>query len=434
MKALIIAAGPGKRLIGYRSKPLTKLLGLTLIERAIIPVTQTGITDFVIVVGYRGKEIIEYLSRVKRKGIFARIKYVWNNDWQKENGLSVFKAKEAIGDEDFLLLMADHVFEPQILKNFLLDPISIRPKTTLLVDQIHGIFDLADATKLYVRKNKAFEIGKDLPTFNAIDCGIFYCKKDLFSALEESINDSRYRLSDAVQRLIYKDKLDVVDVDGRFWCDIDTPESLKYAEKKLLQSLVKPTDGPIAKVFNRKLSTRISKMLVKTNVAPNELSVGIFLLSIFAALLFFYNNLVIGGLLCQLSAILDGCDGEVARLKFMKSKYGTFMDSVLDRYADAFLILGLCWSQYMISKNILFWIVGIFAIVGSLLFSYTNARYEAVFEKDIVTRIPIRRDTRLFLIMLGALTRLVLPMLFVLAFFTNLEVIRRICIKHIERR
>ena len=113
MKALILAAGRGRRLSQTKPKPLTTFLGYTLIERTILSVREQGITDFVIVVGYKYNEIKKYLGSGKR--LKVRIKYVNNPEWKKENGLSVLKAKEIIGNKEFILLMSDHVFDSEVL-------------------------------------------------------------------------------------------------------------------------------------------------------------------------------------------------------------------------------------------------------------------------------------------------------------------------------
>ena len=53
--------------------------------------------------------------------------------------------------------------------------------------------------------------------------------------------------------------------------------------------------------------------------------------------------LAMGGLLAQTASVVDGCDGEVARLRLAESDFGGWFDAVLDRYADAFLLFGLTW-------------------------------------------------------------------------------------------
>ncbi|MFQ6107632.1 MAG: CDP-alcohol phosphatidyltransferase family protein [Thermoplasmata archaeon] len=135
-----------------------------------------------------------------------------------------------------------------------------------------------------------------------------------------------------------------------------------------------------------------------------------------------------GGLLVQFSSILDGCDGEVARLKFMTTKKGGFIDSVLDRYGDSVIILGLCFGYWSLTGSVLVWVAGFGAVVGSIVFSYTNARHENMFHGKGSAGLPVRRDVRLFVIMLGALTAQVLAILVLLAIVTNVENIRRIVI------
>ena len=116
MKALIIAAGRGSRLNDLTKdipKALIPLLGLPLIERVILTTKEAGINEYVIVVGYFGDKIRASLCNGERLGI--RINYIENEEWQKSNGLSVLRTKELL-NENFILLMSDHIFDARILK------------------------------------------------------------------------------------------------------------------------------------------------------------------------------------------------------------------------------------------------------------------------------------------------------------------------------
>ncbi|MHC1610370.1 MAG: NTP transferase domain-containing protein [Candidatus Methanospirareceae archaeon] len=433
MKGVILAAGKGERLLkgkgeGMNAKPLIPLLGLSLIERVILSAKESGIYDFVIVVGYRGEEVVKYME-AKEKRLGVNIEFVENEEWRRGNGLSVLKAREPLKGEDFILLMCDHVFDPSIL-NELMEYAKDRDNCILCVDRPENVFDLGDATKILLERGKPEAIGKGIRDYNAVDCGIFYCTSEIFDALEEAIGNEKYELSDAVQCLIEYDKIEVFEIEGRFWCDIDTPDSLKHAENKMLKSLEKPTDGIISRYINRKISKRITARIVNTNLTPTQITIISFLMALASAASFSlgeYKYLVIGGILAQASSIIDGCDGEVARLKFLRSDYGAFVDSILDRYADGIIILGLTLSYCMLHDSISVWITGLFAVLGSFMISYTNARYEGVFERpDGGARIPIRRDVRLFMIMIGAFLNQVLGLILLLAILTNIEVVRRV--------
>jgi phosphatidylglycerophosphate synthase len=114
---------------------------------------------------------------------------------------------------------------------------------------------------------------------------------------------------------------------------------------------------------------------------------------------------IVGGVLAQISSIADGVDGELARLKKMASPFGGFMDAVLDRYADALIILGMTiWAAgHEAYRGI--WIVGFLAMVGTLCISYTRAKapdaHRNPFDRGIAS--AASRDVRLFLIMLGGI-------------------------------
>jgi len=129
--------------------------------------------------------------------------------------------------------------------------------------------------------------------------------------------------------------------------------------------------------------------------------------------------------LSQISSIVDGCDGEVARLKFQGSKYGAWFDAVLDRYADALIILGMVYGWWSIHSEVCIWIVGFFAMMGSFMNSYTAIKYDEVLLKRR-ENVRVGRDLRLFLIMVGALLGQIYYTLFVLGVLTNFVSLRRI--------
>ena len=94
MKCLILAAGKGSRLWQRgNSKPLIRLLGIPLIERAIRSALEAGIDDFYVVSGYNGDQVRRFLDDLAPR-CTTTITHVINNNWQDGNGLSVLAAKE----------------------------------------------------------------------------------------------------------------------------------------------------------------------------------------------------------------------------------------------------------------------------------------------------------------------------------------------------
>ncbi len=106
-------------------------------------------------------------------------------------------------------------------------------------------------------------------------------------------------------------------------------------------------DGYISKYANRKASEPAARLLAKTRITPNQITWAAFGIALLSFISFVFGQNIIGGLLVQLSSIVDGIDGSLARLKGMTSAFGGFLDSVLDRYADILIVLGLTWwSSY----------------------------------------------------------------------------------------
>jgi phosphatidylglycerophosphate synthase len=187
-------------------------------------------------------------------------------------------------------------------------------------------------------------------------------------------------------------------------------------------------DGFISKHINRKLSEPIARMLARTRLTPNQATWGAFAIAAlsFASFVMGYN--ILGGILAQLSSIADGIDGSLARLKGMSSAFGSFLDSVLDRYADALIVLGMTLWALSHEGYPLVWLVGFLAIVGTLSVSYTRAsvdpEHRLIFDKGLPS--IASRDIRLFLIMLGGISGQVYFCLLALAILTNLVVFYRL--------
>ncbi len=431
MKALIIAAGEGSRLGSLTKdepKPLIKLLGLSLIERVILTAREAGIVEFIIVTGFMGEKLKEKLGNGDNYGV--NITYIENKEWQGGNGTSVLAAKRAL-NEDFVLLMADHIFEAKILNG--LKEVKLKNKECLLaIDKTPKEYiDLDDATKVNVENGRIMDIGKKIENHSGLDCGIFLLSPSIFEALKKSIKEGNQALSGGIRILARNKMMKCFDIRDAFWFDIDTKSSYKKAEKILLKQLIKPRDGPVSRFLNRPVSLRISKLLVKTKVRPNLISFASFLICVFSAFFFSrgnYFSLVIGGLLAQFSSIVDGCDGEVARLKFQESDYGAWFDAVLDRYADAFLLFGLTYHVYSLSGNHLSLLIGFMAILGTFMNSYTADKYDGFMKRKLGTRghyFRMGRDVRMFIIFIGALINQPLLILVIIAILMNIENIRR---------
>jgi CDP-L-myo-inositol myo-inositolphosphotransferase len=446
MKCLIIAAGRGTRLsTKHDSKPLISLLGLSLIERVILTAKKGGLTDFYVVTGYNGEKVRRFLNRFsKRRDI--KITHIINDDWEKGNGISVLKAKDIL-KENFILLMSDHIFDESIIVKLKNEKIA-DDEVMLVVDyniKTNKLVDIDEVTKVLVEDDRILDIGKNIKKYNAYDTGIFLCSPAIFNAIEESSGNGDTSLTGGIRILAKKGKAKALDIKDGFWIDVDDEDAFKKAEGKLLATLEKPSDGPISRYLNRPISIRLSKYLVKTNVTPNFISFLSFILCCIGAFFFFlgeYAYLLGGAILAQASSIIDGCDGEIARLKFQETEYGAWFDAVLDRYADAFLLFGLTYYVYFLSGNLLYLFIGFMAIIGTFMNSYTADKYDGLMKRIIGSKghyFRMGRDVRVFIIFLfvilnipslflGKILNLPFLAILLIALLMNAENIRRVVV------
>ncbi len=431
MEALIIAAGQGSRLKPkFSPKPLVKLLGLTLLERQILTAREAGIYDFKIVVGYQAERIKNFLGEGEKYGV--HIEYIFNPEWEKGNGVSVYCARNYFR-EPFLLMMSDHITEPGLLRKLLTSEIQ-NGESYLAVDRhlAGDHYQPEDVTRVLVDDGTVQFIGKGLGSYNALDTGFFVYTPAIFDALEQSIASGDYSLSAGNQILANQGLLRVVDVTGYFWIDVDDARALKKAKRLMLRRLVKETDGPVSRILNRKLSLPLSACLVNFGITPNQMTVVNFLMAVVAGFLFAlgeYSAILLAGVFTQFSSILDGCDGEIARLTFQGSFFGEWLDRILDRVADGVILLGMTFAVWQNTLTPFTWLLGGLAIISTFVSSYTAIPYDRMVKKGTLPGaavLRLGRDVRLFLIFAGALVNQLLAVLLLLTLLTTVETARRL--------
>lgn len=438
MKAVIIAAGAGTRLGALTKetpKGLIPLLGLPLIKRVICAVREAGVEEFLIVTGFAEEELKASLGTGEDLGV--KVEYVSNPDWRKGNGISVLAAREALDpSERFLLMMSDHVFEPGLIKGLLEEEIA--DDECLLGCDLNwqGVYDLSDATKVSINEGKITDIGKEIPSFNGVDCGVFLCSGAIFEALKESIGNGHDSLSDGVRVLARAGKMKAKEITGLFWQDVDTKKDIKHAKKQMLKRLTKPQDGIVSRKINRRVSAIFTRYLVKIGVTSNQATVITFLMAVLAAYLVSKGSFILGGLLVQLSSIFDGVDGELARLKYSSSYLGAWLDKVFDRIGTSLIVLAATWGYYQITHDNQLWTLSGLIFLTNILYWTSN---ETLSIMGIISRDhPIRErrfnrwflkhelslvfchDVFMFVLALGIIFGLIKPVFWLIIIWENL--------------
>jgi CDP-diacylglycerol--glycerol-3-phosphate 3-phosphatidyltransferase len=175
-------------------------------------------------------------------------------------------------------------------------------------------------------------------------------------------------------------------------------------------------------LFFGRIIQAIVSALALSRVHPNVLTFIGLLINIWAAYLFSYGKFVAAGIVVIGAGLFDMVDGRVARETNRVTRFGGFFDSVLDRYSDLALLVGLLIFYASINR---FFYVVLTAIVmtGTVLTSYARARAENTIPKCKVGF--LERPERVVLLIIGALANRMAPVLWVIAVLSNLTVISR---------
>ncbi|WP_456477922.1 bifunctional L-myo-inositol-1-phosphate cytidylyltransferase/CDP-L-myo-inositol myo-inositolphosphotransferase [Geoglobus ahangari] len=398
MRAVLLCSGLATRMRG-RIKPLVKVGGREILYRTITLLRTHGIDEFVIVVNRKNKEAIEeFLQRI---GVNYRL--VVNDSPERGNGYSLYLARNHVSGR-FVLAMGDHVFGEDFVREAL-------KGEGLVCDGEPRYVSLDEATKVVVEDGRVRDIGKHLKDFCCVDTGFFVLDDSIFDHAEELVREREaVELSEIVKRAGLK----IHRVDGRLWMDVDTPDDVRRAEKALFSLAVKGEDGFISKHINRKISTRISRMLVN-RISPNHATLLSFLVGVISSLSVLVS-IPLAGLIYQLSSILDGVDGEIARVAMKTSKIGGWVDSILDRVVDFLFLSILAYATLRTPQE---FFVAMLAIFGSFMVSYVAEKYRADFGESIYrkirVRVPGKRDERVFLVMVFCLLYPYLPTVYLFA-------------------
>ncbi len=428
--AVILAAGLGTRLRPYteeRPKCMLELEpGKTVLDLILSQLEGEGVKEVYIVTNPRYKEVLE-----RRYGEKVKVLVVEGEGFG--NLFSLATALKKVGDKPFLLLMSDHIFERELLRRLLRCKAGENVIFTLCLDRFPSWEKAREGLKVVLGEKGVELVGKALPPYHGIDTGLFICYPGVKEVVEKVIREKGPKavIADAVNEAVKTGRVDYVDVTGLLWMDIDTPEDLEEARKMywriLRRDLIKPTDGPVSRYLNRPISTRISVFLYKKRlfIPPNVITLLNFLLCMLSAVLLYIGLWIPGGILTQVSSVIDGVDGELARLYKAESKLGALLDSVVDRYADLAIIAGLGLS--MGSLNALTMALILVASANIVMVSYASHLAEKMGVKvgHLRSSFPwATRDVRLFVVALSAIFAVPLICFIYLAVFPTIYVAR----------
>lgn len=241
MKAVILAAGKGKRLrpiTATRPKPLIPIAGKPLLEHSILGLIDAGIEELLLVVGYKEEMIKAYFGRDKEK-FDVKINYITQEEYLGTAHATGY-AKDFVKDDDFLLMYGDLLVDSKTFKELINEF-----KTT----PCEGLISLIEVNKpenygiISVDSNGFVEKitekpSPDLNLGNLANAGIYLFKSNIFKTIQKTEKSIRgeYELTDSMEILINEmdGKIYGYNIKNFYWNDIGLPWQLLEANKYIL--------------------------------------------------------------------------------------------------------------------------------------------------------------------------------------------------------
>jgi len=250
MKAIILAAGQGKRLMPLtadRPKCLVEVAGMTMLERQIRALYQAGVADVAIATGFRADAIDLLLDRLG--GVLPNLHTEFNPFFAVSDNLATCWLMRHYMDGPFIVVNGDTLFEPAVAERVLAAPDDSAIRVT--IDRKAAYDD--DDMKVVLDGDRVRAIGKQMfervdaesigmLRFNETGAGQF---REMLDAMMRSPDGkARWYLS-AIDRLAHTGQVGFTDIHGLRWCEIDTPADLARAASRLGEgAAVRPLAQP----------------------------------------------------------------------------------------------------------------------------------------------------------------------------------------------
>ena len=187
----------------------------------------------------------------------------------------------------------------------------------------------------------------------------------------------------------------------------------------------------LARTWGNRLIQPIARFLQSLGLTPNIVTVTGFVLTAAVSVVLASGRLQLAGLLLIITLGADGLDGALARLTNSVTRFGAFLDSTLDRWAEVCLYTALAYHFLQVDSDVGV-MLSICALSASLLVSYTRARAEGVglvCKKGLLTRLE-----RIILLILGLILGQILVALWVIAILAGLTALQRIWVTWMSDR
>jgi phosphatidylglycerophosphate synthase len=405
----------------------TPLFGLTPVERTALAFARAGVRRFFLA---GSPEAVATLARVLAAGRCRRLRV-----------RPVEALTPVVGGGPFFVARTDCHYDRQLVARFV-DETTTTADSVMAVDFRDGARERGPELPLaavWSREARARvqRIARGLVGADGVVVGLALVTPAFARAADASLQqaegreDGRAWLA-GLAALLAREPVESWAVAER-WQSVRDEEQVPRARREVLAGAVRVGDGVIARHLNRPISRRITERLVARPVAPWQVSVVSFLTTLAAGLSFAVGHATTGGLLAQCASVLDGVDGELARVRYQDSAFGGLYDALLDRVGEAAVLGGMTLYAWIMGAGAWAVVLGFAALAGNSLSMLVKEKYGTQFRRPWSMEregrwrwLLLGRDGRLFLTLVAGLTGQVELVLAYLAVGTHLHAGARI--------
>lgn len=403
----------------------TPLFSLTPIERTALAFARAGVRRFVLT---GDPEAVRAAETALRGGPCATLRI-----------RSVAQLAAAAGDEPFFLARGDCHYDRQLVARFVAENADAVDSVVAVDFRAESKPRAADLPQVAVwsredARARVQRVAKGLIGAEGVLVGLALATPAWARALEASRDaDSEAPpraetlWQGALATLLSREPVSTWAVAER-WQSVRRVEDVPRARREVLAGAVRVGDGVIARHLNRPISLRITERLITWPVKPWQVSVASFGLTLLAGLSFAIGHATTGGLLAQSASVLDGVDGELARVRYQDSAFGGLYDALFDRVGEAAVIGGMTLYAWFAGAGALGVALGFAALAGNSLSMLLKEKYGTQFQRPWRTEhegrwrwLLLGRDGRLFLALLAGVTGQIEMVLAYLAVGTHVQ-------------
>lgn len=405
------------------------VFGLHLVERTVLAFLRAGVRDF-LVVGEPGATRWIEQTLASRRLRRARVRVL-----PPESSLLPVLEREEV----CFVVRVDHLYDRRLVARFVADT-EAESSTVIAVDfRADALQSQEGAARITSWGTPGADAGiegmrmagQGLLAPAGVFTGLARVGASFARAFEDAPSDYR-SIENALSLLARREPVATWAVAELWQAVRAEPDAqaadLVLARRKVLGGAVGFDDGVVARYLNRPISRRISERLVSRDVKPWQVSLASFVTTLGAGTAFAVGHPATGGMIAQCAAVLDGVDGEIARIRYQDSPFGGVYDALMDRIGDAALIGGMTLYAWLMGAGQSAVALGFGAVAGSSLSMLVKEKYGTQFRQPWVSErerrwkwLLLGRDGRLFLSLVAGLTGYVEAVLAYLAVGTHIH-------------